>query len=121
MKKISEVLLGSWFFLGYLLSPVSWWNDLFVNIPLSYLFASLISVIKYDPNLFNLSFIIFYFLTNIIGLLIVGYNLDNPLRKKYEWKKEKVIWGLIWVLIYSVLIIALLYMDVLRMPYEYFR
>ncbi len=24
---------------GYLLSPLSWWNDLFVNVPLAYLFA----------------------------------------------------------------------------------
>ncbi len=25
--------------IGYLLSPLSWWNDLFVNVPLAYLFA----------------------------------------------------------------------------------
>jgi hypothetical protein len=25
--------------LGYLLSPASWYNDLFINIPLAYLFA----------------------------------------------------------------------------------
>jgi hypothetical protein len=25
--------------LGFLLSPVSWWNDIFVNIPLAYIFA----------------------------------------------------------------------------------
>jgi len=24
---------------GFVLSPLSWWNDLFVNIPLAYLFA----------------------------------------------------------------------------------
>jgi hypothetical protein len=25
--------------IGFILSPLSWWNDLFVNIPLAYLFA----------------------------------------------------------------------------------
>ena len=30
--------------IGYLLSPLSWWNDTFVNLPLAYLFASLVSL-----------------------------------------------------------------------------
>ncbi len=33
---------------GYLLSPVSWWNDLFVNIPLAYAFGALVGLVSED-------------------------------------------------------------------------
>ena len=32
-------------FVGFMLSPLSWWNDAFVNIPLALLFAWLMSAI----------------------------------------------------------------------------
>ena len=31
-------------FIGYILSPLSWWNDTFINLPLAWLFASLVSL-----------------------------------------------------------------------------
>jgi membrane protein implicated in regulation of membrane protease activity len=30
-------------FAGFMLSPLSWWNDLFVNVPLALVFAWLVS------------------------------------------------------------------------------
>ncbi|MBM3246978.1 hypothetical protein FJZ17_00330 [Candidatus Pacearchaeota archaeon] len=121
MKKIKEVLVGSLYFLGYLLSPVSWWNNLLINAPLAYLFAFLVAIAKYDPNLFNLCFVGFYFLLNIGGLLILKYSINTPLQQVYGWKKESIVMGLVWVVIYSIIIIVLLYLDIIRIPYEYFR
>ncbi|WP_245521818.1 hypothetical protein [Staphylothermus hellenicus] len=71
------------FLAGYILSPLSWWNDLFVNIPLAYLLATLIhSLAGIDfPILFSTG----YALTNIAGILIMkisitGINKKNMLR-----------------------------------------
>jgi hypothetical protein len=56
--------------IGYLLSPLSWWNDTFVNLPLAWLFASLVSLAS--PRLFAPAMILGYWLTNIIGLLMMA-------------------------------------------------
>lgn len=66
MKK----LLGrSIFFLGWLLSPFTFWNDAFVNIPLSYICASLF--IRLFPSDFLLTVLIFYWLSNLIGIFMM--------------------------------------------------
>src|SRR5438105_1453125 len=35
-------------FIGFMLSPLSWWNDLFVNIPIAWVFAWFASIF-YKP------------------------------------------------------------------------
>lgn len=55
--------------IGYLLSPLSWWNDLFINFPLAYLFACLFSL--FSPRLFTPGIIVGYWLTNITGLILI--------------------------------------------------
>jgi len=60
-------LLG---FIGFLLSPLSWWNDAFVNVPLAYVGAWLISFV-YKPG-FAVAFVFWYWITNILGLFLRG-------------------------------------------------
>ena len=57
------------FFIGWILSPFTFWNDSFVNIPISYLCASLF--IKIFPANFLITVIVFYWLSNVLGLLIM--------------------------------------------------
>lgn len=57
-------------FIGYLLSPLSWWNDAFINLPLAWLFASLVSLASH--RLFVPAMIVGYWLTNIVGLLMMA-------------------------------------------------
>jgi hypothetical protein len=57
-------------FIGYLLSPLSWWNDAFVNLPLAWLFASLVSLAS--RRLFVPAMILGYWLTNIVGILMMA-------------------------------------------------
>jgi hypothetical protein len=54
---------------GYLLSPLSWWNDLFINIPLAYLFASLCGMLS--ASFFMPCMVLGYWLTNIAGLILL--------------------------------------------------
>lgn len=56
-------------FIGFLLSPLSWWNDLFVNIPLAWAFAWLVSLV-YRPA-FTVAFVVGYWLTNVLGFVLL--------------------------------------------------
>lgn len=65
-QKLYGGLLGT---IGFLLSPLSWWNDIFINFPIAYLCASLVSFI-YRPAFLGV-FIISYWLTNIAGFILM--------------------------------------------------
>ncbi len=54
---------------GWLLSPLSWWNDLVVNVPLAYLFAVPFSL--FDERLYVPAFTLGYWLTNVIGFVLL--------------------------------------------------
>lgn len=88
-------------FIGLMLSPITWWNDPFVNIPLSYICAIMVSY--FYPKLFHLSFIIFYWLTNIIGILMFysgskGLINTTPVNK---WKQ------ILAVILYTLVLLML--------------
>jgi hypothetical protein len=65
-------------FIGYILSPLSWWNDLFVNIPIAYGFAVLVSLIS--CRFFAPAMIAGYWLTNIIGLIMMHRGVSDAFR-----------------------------------------
>lgn len=55
--------------LGYILSPLSWWNDLVVNIPIAYVMAWPVSLV--DERLFFPSLILAYWMTNVLGFVLL--------------------------------------------------
>lgn len=57
--------------IGYILSPLSWWNDGFVNIPLSLATAYVLSHFFGVNRL--LGFYIGYLATNITGMFLLIY------------------------------------------------
>ncbi len=56
-------------FIGFMLSPLSWWNDLFVNVPLAVGFAWLIALV-HKPA-FEPAVIVGYWLTNLLGFVLL--------------------------------------------------
>ncbi len=100
---------------GYLLSPLSWWNDLVVNFPLAYVFAWIVSV-PYRPA-FGLAFIVGYWLTNVLGFLLMhkgGQKLVTGQSKPYS-RRELAIDVLV-SLAYTALIVVLLALRILKPP-----
>ena len=65
-RMLSGGVLG---LVGYLLSPLSWWNDLYINIPLAYMGAWLSSLAW--KAAFMPAFIAFYWATNILGFVLM--------------------------------------------------
>ncbi len=61
--------------IGYILSPLSWWNDLFVNIPISYVAASIISY--FYPDIFTAAFVAAYLATNVLGFVLMHIGAEE--------------------------------------------
>ena len=77
-----EVSVGrvTLFIIGYILSPFTFWNDAFVNIPIAYA-AALVASILAGPAVFPAAFFTAYLATNIVGLLMMhaavrGFRLE---------------------------------------------
>jgi xanthine/uracil permease len=102
-------------FVGFVLSPISWWNDLVINFPLSYLMALPFGLL--NEKLFLPSLVIAYWITNIIGILLmhIGVKKIASKQKKNEKKKELVT-TLIFGMFYTAMIIALVLTGVLKIP-----
>lgn len=70
-RRVSGGIVG---IIGYMLSPLSWWNDAFVNLPLALAFAWLVSAFfsaGWREAYFQLCILLGYWLTNIIGLVLL--------------------------------------------------
>ena len=76
-RKISGGLLAV---IGFMLSPLSWWNDLFVNVPLALGFAWVVSLL-YKPA-FTVAWVIGYWLTNVLGFVLMQKGAEAMLRDK---------------------------------------
>ncbi len=90
------------FIIGWILSPFTWWNDLFINIPISYLLASIISF--FYPKSFIYAIVVFYWLTNILGILLMFKGArELVLQKKINHKKIAL--TIVFMVIYSVILV----------------
>lgn len=96
--------------LGYVLSPLSWWNDLFVNLPLAYLFAAPFSFIS--DTLYLPAFVLGYWLSNLAGVLLLHRGGKALIKRGKQappsWKAS-----LITATLYTALIVILVLTGIL--------
>src|SRR5438067_8203630 len=72
-------------FIGFMLSPLSWWNDAFVNLPLALAFAWVVSFF-YHPA-FGPAVVVGYWLTNVLGFVLMqkgGWKMISSEQKPYS-------------------------------------
>jgi hypothetical protein len=74
---------------GYVLSPLSWWNDLVVNVPLAYLFAAPFAWL--DARLYLPAFVLGYWLTNLAGMLLLHKGLVGVARPNRPIQRRNLI------------------------------
>ena len=108
-QRITDAILVT---VGYMLSPLSWWNDLFVNIPLAYAFAFPFAFI--DRRLFPPSFILGYWLSNLLGFLLLHRGMTGLISK--QRKNMGLRTSLLVALLYTLVIIALVRLQWIPMP-----
>ena len=106
--------------IGFMLSPLSWWNDLVVNIPLALAFAWLVSVV-YKPA-FAAAMVVGYWLTNVLGFILMHAGARQVLSEKqgrYSWRDLARDVGI--SLLYTALIVALVALGILKPIQGYFQ
>lgn len=107
---------GIWTFVGYMLSPLSWWNDLFVNIPLALVFAWAISAF-YRPA-FKPAMVVGYWLTNVLGFVLMHKGAQKLLSDRdKQYARRELLTDVGISLLYTLLILGLLKLGVLK-PFE---
>jgi len=106
-------------FIGFLLSPLSWWNDLFVNIPLALGFAWLMAWLW--PAAFEASFIVGYWLTNVLGLVLMSRGAKELLTGEASpYSRRGLVKDLLVGLLYTGVIVVLLKLRFLQPAQAYF-
>jgi hypothetical protein len=113
LRKLKGTILVG---LGFLLSPLSWWNDLFFNLPIAYFFGYICS--QFSANLFLPCAIVGYWLSNVLGILLMQIGVLDVVREEAgegNFKKE-LLMGLASSTIYTVIILLLLQFNILDTP-----
>ena len=104
--------------IGFLLSPLSWWNDLFVNVPLALAFAWLVSCLH--RGAFTASFVLGYWLTNVLGLVLMQRGTETMLTKTLKpYTGKQIARDLVIALLYTALILTLVQLGVLAPLQDY--
>jgi hypothetical protein len=96
--------------IGFVLSPLSWWNDLVVNVPLAYLFAWSLST--WDERLYVPAFVLGSLLTNIAGLVLLHKGIAGAVVDR----KTSLKWDLVMATGYSALIALVAWLGWLPSP-----
>ena len=107
--------------IGFVLSPLSWWNDLYVNLPISYALAWPVSLI--NERLFSFALIFFYWCSNVVGLALLhkgSLSVISPKIVSSLSRNQKILMDLAVSAAYTVIIIILVALDILKPPQEYF-
>jgi hypothetical protein len=99
--------------LGYLLSPLCWWNDLVFNLPVAYGFGYLCSLISRDWLIPGA--IAGYWLSNVVGILLMQAGAIEVFQgeaRERNFKKE-LLSGVVTSTVYTFFILALVQFKVL--------
>jgi hypothetical protein len=103
---------GTLAFIGYMLSPLSWWNDLFVNWPLALVCAWVASWF-YQPA-FTASLILAYWLTNVLGFVLMQKGGAKIISEKDQpYSRKCLCRDLAISLLYTLLVVLLVKMGVI--------
>ncbi|WP_157910914.1 hypothetical protein [Vulcanococcus limneticus] len=101
---------------GWLLSPLCWWNDLVINLPIAYGVGVLVG--HWRPEWFAGGLVAGYWLSNVVGIVLmqtsameVFQDPENPGNLRRE-----LLMGLLTSSVYTVAVFALVHFGVLHTP-----
>ncbi len=116
-RKLSGGLLAT---IGYLLSPLSWWNDMVVNVPIALVFAWIVSAF-YKPA-FTASLVVGYWLTNVAGFVLMHKGAQQLFSKEEKrYSRRELVKDVVISLVYTLLILVLVEVGILKPFQHYFQ
>jgi len=114
-RRIRGGLIAS---VGFLLSPLSWWNDLVINVPLALGFAWLVSLAW--PDAFTAAFVAGYWMTNLIGLILLRRGTSELMSARpAAFSRRELLKDFAVALVYTVIILLLVREKILQ-PLQYY-
>ncbi len=112
LKKLRGGLLMG---LGYMLSPLSWWNDLFFNLPIAYGFGYGVSWLVEDWLI--PATIVGYWISNVVGILMMQLGATDVVwGDRPKNPKKDILVSLGTSTAYTIGVVALLHFHILEMP-----
>lgn len=110
-RRFKGGILGA---VGFILSPLSWWNDAFVNLPLALAFGWLVALV-YQPA-FEWAVIVGYWLTNIAGLLLLHKGVKTAINPEASsrYTKRQLLSDLSISVVYTVAIVLLIKLGIFQ-------
>ncbi|KAB1187729.1 MULTISPECIES: hypothetical protein [Haloferax] len=100
---------------GFILSPLSWWNDLVVNLPLAYAFGIAVALISRE--LFLPGVIAGYWLTNVAGFVLLHKGAIDVVSGEPEpYTTRRFVKDFLISVGYTVIVIALVWFGILTIP-----
>ncbi|TVQ17917.1 MAG: hypothetical protein EA367_16315 [Leptolyngbya sp. DLM2.Bin15] len=101
--------------LGYMLSPLSWWNDLFFNLPIAYAVGYAASWL--NPAWFLPATALGYWLSNVLGIVMMQWGATGFVgQPETSNPKRALLISLGLSTAYTVLILGLAYFHILDIP-----
>lgn len=113
-RRITDSLLAT---IGYILSPLSWWNDMIVNIPLAYAFSFPLSLMS--EKLFLPTFILGYWFSNLLGLMMLHRGVAGLVSKTV--KKPTLRSHIVITFLYTAVIIIFVWLQWIPLPSDLIR
>ena len=105
------VLVG----VGYMLSPLSWWNDVFFNLPIAIAFGYIVSW-PY-PGWLVPGTLAGYWLSNVDGMVMMQFGAtDILLANEQRNARRDLLIGFGSSTLYTLAVVALVYWHVLEVP-----
>lgn len=93
-----------------MLSPFTWWNDTFVNLPLAYAGAGFFN--RFFPGAFLGAFLVFYWLTNFLGIFLMYAGASGLYPKRLLKDKIWIVTGT--VIVYSIAASFLIWLKIIN-------
>ncbi|MFO0752196.1 MAG: hypothetical protein U0411_02585 [Thermodesulfovibrionales bacterium] len=121
MRSRRRIFGGLMGIVGYVLSPLSWWNDAFVNIPLAYLCGWLASLAYQQA--FLPVFVLSYWITNIAGFVLLHKGVEMAARKEGRstpYSRRSFMKDLALSVAYTALIVGLVRLHLIKPVGSYF-
>ena len=107
---------GVLFAIGWLLSPLCWWNDLIFNLPVAYGFGSLCKLIS--PDWLLPGTIVGYWLSNLVGIALMQVGAVEVFQSetKRNFKKD-LLFGVVSSTVFTLIAVLLVQFKVLDLPF----
>lgn len=92
---------------GWLLSPLCWWNDLVINLPLAWGFAKAVELVR--PAWFTPALVLGYWLSNLLGILLMQSGALTVFRQSNDAAdpRRELLTGLLTATLYTLAILLL--------------